>query len=296
MANNNSRHPTTEILIRDIKIGKRFRRDSGNLESLKDSIRAVGLLHPLVITPNKELVCGWRRLLACKSLGQDTVAVRVIDLAEVLRAEQDENTVRKDFLPMERTAIAMAIEEVERVKAKGRHKEGSKTGGKIAGRGRPKKGSVNLTEPKPNGSDHKRAPEAEDIAAKAAGMSKNTYRKLKVIKEAAERDPEKYGDLPEKVDETGKVDKAFKEFQQRANPPRYPHSDLIISWLKMVSGQDSVIRHQKGGLQKLLSERGKWSWSLVNTMILPMLDSLISTIELYRKEIGNAAKSEQKKK
>jgi len=54
--------------INSIKIGKRFRKDLGDIDALARSINEVGLLHPIVITPDGELLAGQGRLEACKKL------------------------------------------------------------------------------------------------------------------------------------------------------------------------------------------------------------------------------------
>jgi len=64
--------------INSIKIGKRFRRDLGDIDALARSINEVGLLHPIVITPDGELLAGQRRLEACKQLKWDKIPVRII--------------------------------------------------------------------------------------------------------------------------------------------------------------------------------------------------------------------------
>jgi ParB family transcriptional regulator, chromosome partitioning protein len=61
---------------------------------LAASIGAVGLIHPIVITPDKTLVAGQRRLEAVKLLGWTEVPVRAVtgleDAALALRADRDE--------------------------------------------------------------------------------------------------------------------------------------------------------------------------------------------------------------
>lgn len=92
------------VPIADIQIGERDRTDLGNVAELAGSIKAVGLLHPVVVTAALELVAGGRRLAAVQSLGWTDVPVTVVDLAnasDVLRAELEENTCRKSLSPME---------------------------------------------------------------------------------------------------------------------------------------------------------------------------------------------------
>ena len=55
-----------EIRISSIKIGSRHRKDLGDLHSLARSIRKEGLLQPVGITEDGELIFGERRLLAVR--------------------------------------------------------------------------------------------------------------------------------------------------------------------------------------------------------------------------------------
>lgn len=61
--------PTHEMNISGIKIGKRFREDVGDVFSLANSIKDIGLLHPVVVTHEYELIAGYRRIAAFKKLG-----------------------------------------------------------------------------------------------------------------------------------------------------------------------------------------------------------------------------------
>ncbi|WP_125775651.1 ParB N-terminal domain-containing protein [Antribacter gilvus] len=89
--------------VGSITVGHRHRRELGDLQALCDSIRRVGLLCPVTVTPDGLLLCGWRRLEAVKLLGWKTVPVFVRRASAALRdliAEHDENTIR-DPLPLE---------------------------------------------------------------------------------------------------------------------------------------------------------------------------------------------------
>lgn len=144
------------MLIDDIIIGDRFRKDAGDIPALAKSIDANGLMHLPVVTTTNELVCGYRRLLAAESLGWTEIDVRVIDPQDLLLAEHDENECRKQFTPSERVAIADAI----RLKTRG------------------SKGGHMATPP----SEKPRA-----AAAKAAGFdSEQEYRRAKKVVETAE--------------------------------------------------------------------------------------------------------------
>jgi hypothetical protein len=59
------------VPIDAIKIGARFRKDYGDLDQLARSIADLGLLQPVGVTPDGQLVFGHRRLLAAEKLGKD---------------------------------------------------------------------------------------------------------------------------------------------------------------------------------------------------------------------------------
>ena len=60
--------------IADIKVGKRHRKDLGDIPAFAEKIKAVGLLAPIVIRPDgKTLMAGERRLKAYKLLGETKI-------------------------------------------------------------------------------------------------------------------------------------------------------------------------------------------------------------------------------
>src|ERR1700730_17180018 len=111
--------------IDQIQVGFRYRKDLGDLRGLAESIAEVGLLHPVVVTPEGRLVAGQRRLEACRQLGWQEVPVTVVDLLQAARGEAHENFVRKELLPSEIVALKRAIEPFERREA--RERQGSRT-------------------------------------------------------------------------------------------------------------------------------------------------------------------------
>ena len=191
--------------ISDIKVGERHRKDLGDIASLARSIAEVGLLQPIVIRLDGRLVAGVRRLEACKLLEWDDVPVHVVQTVDeelaALKAERDENTCRKDFAPSEAVAIGLDIEPMEREAAQRRRATSNAE-------------RVKFT-PSETG-------KALDRVAAAVGMSRPTYAKAKQVVEAAEQEPEQYGDLLAQMDNTGKVDRAYKEYtkRQRAKLPK----------------------------------------------------------------------------
>src|SRR6202011_4387771 len=111
--------------IDQIQVGFRYRRELGDVRALADSIGEVGLLHPVVVTPEGRLIAGRRRLEACRLLSWADVPVTVVDLLQAARGEAHENFVRKELLPSEIVALKRAIEPLERREA--RERQGSRT-------------------------------------------------------------------------------------------------------------------------------------------------------------------------
>lgn len=63
--------------IADIKVGKRIRKDMGDIEGLAADIAEIGLLHPIIVSPEGKLLAGERRLRAAEKLGWKTIDVIV---------------------------------------------------------------------------------------------------------------------------------------------------------------------------------------------------------------------------
>ena len=60
----------TTISIKDIIINGRYRKECGDIDILAGNISQLGLLQPIVINENNELIDGQRRILAFESLGR----------------------------------------------------------------------------------------------------------------------------------------------------------------------------------------------------------------------------------
>src|SRR5438128_2198322 len=78
----------------------RQRRELRDIHSLADSIRRLGLIHPVIITRDYELKAGERRLEACKQLGWTSISAQwydETDPAQLLLLELEENIKRVDI-------------------------------------------------------------------------------------------------------------------------------------------------------------------------------------------------------
>lgn len=89
------------VKIEDIKVKKRVRCDLGDLTALKDSMHRYGLMNPITLNSNYELVAGERRLEAAKSLGWERINANILDSnvdnIRQLEMELEENNQRKEF-------------------------------------------------------------------------------------------------------------------------------------------------------------------------------------------------------
>lgn len=92
------------VNISEIKVEKRVRKDLGDLDALKESLRRYGLLNPITIDNKNRLIAGERRLEAAKLLGWtniNAVVVNNISAITKLELELEENNQRKEFTDAE---------------------------------------------------------------------------------------------------------------------------------------------------------------------------------------------------
>src|SRR4051812_21536491 len=96
-------HSTPTRPVDQIRIGPGHEREPGDLRALAADIDAVGLIPPVCIRPDGELIAGWRRLRAWRlsSRRDEPIPVHVVDLAAIARGKFSENTQRKDLTPSE---------------------------------------------------------------------------------------------------------------------------------------------------------------------------------------------------
>lgn len=83
--------------LHDIKLKSTYLRTETDVDKLKASIKAVGLIHPLVINAKNELIAGGRRYKALSELGWESVPVMKVERDELEQEliSIDENLVRK---------------------------------------------------------------------------------------------------------------------------------------------------------------------------------------------------------
>ena len=106
---------TKTVLINTIQTGERFREDLGDIESLAQSIENEGLINPITIDTELNLLAGGRRLAACKLLNHDSITATIfkIDTEHELRIiELIENVQRKEMLWFEQASLVKRINDL----------------------------------------------------------------------------------------------------------------------------------------------------------------------------------------
>lgn len=101
----------TSIALGDIIVNRaeRQRRELPNIDILADSIKRLGLIHPIVISRELELVAGERRLEATRSLGHTHINCQFVDELDspIRRAIELEENIKREALPWQDEAKAV---------------------------------------------------------------------------------------------------------------------------------------------------------------------------------------------
>lgn len=104
------------ILVKDIIVKNRVRRDLGDIGALAESFNTYGQISPIVINKKNVLIAGGRRLEAAKLLGWQDINAVILDCSrelEQLELEVQENMHRKDFNTEEADDAAKKIHKLK---------------------------------------------------------------------------------------------------------------------------------------------------------------------------------------
>ena len=78
------------VQVKDVIVKKRIRKELQDIQALKESMSRYGLMNPITINSNNELIAGHRRLEAAKELGWNSISAVVIDPKnEILELEME---------------------------------------------------------------------------------------------------------------------------------------------------------------------------------------------------------------
>ncbi|MEZ5944949.1 MAG: DNA methyltransferase [Planctomycetaceae bacterium] len=103
-----------DIRIDAIQIEEHHRKDHGDLESHARCIETEGLLKPIGVTPDNQLIWGHRTLLACRDiLGWKTISANVIDVPSIAHGRFIEWAYSKELAASEMVALIDAVRSFE---------------------------------------------------------------------------------------------------------------------------------------------------------------------------------------
>ncbi len=108
-----------QIPIEDIVIKRRIRQDLGDISKLMESLKAYGLMNPILINSNRELIAGRRRLEAAQRLGWKNIEAHIVDTSSdvnELEMEMDENLHRRNLSAVE---LAEGMSRLEKLRNPG---------------------------------------------------------------------------------------------------------------------------------------------------------------------------------
>jgi 16S rRNA G966 N2-methylase RsmD len=253
------------VKLQDIKIGPRFRKDLGNIDSLAKSIKELGLLQPIVITEYNELICGRRRIAAVAKLEQSEISAIIAEKTIASDAEAAENIIRKNFTNSEIAEIDQFYREKEEAAAKERQRSGKPNSGP----------SGNF----PTG-------RSREKIATIVGVSDRTLEKLRVIKKIANDNPKQCGHIWDKVgSERMKIDKGYNYIKKFVKIQEAQKSALEVGNGATNSSSNSKFELKLGPMQE------KGSMIATNSIDLIFTDPPYNeeSIPLY----GNLAKLAQ---
>lgn len=101
-----------DVLIDEVVVGERFRKDFGDMDELVDSIKAKGLIQPITVDTDMRLVAGMRRLQASRMAGLSHISAvirHITDDLDFREIELHENIYRKDMEWHERARLERRI-------------------------------------------------------------------------------------------------------------------------------------------------------------------------------------------
>ncbi len=112
-----------KIRIDEIKVKNRIRKNIGELRGLRESISKFGLLQPIIVDTNNNLIAGMRRLTVARELGWEEIEANVVSLSgkeNYIQIEAEENTTRIDFTWQEKERIKRLLQRYNRKSLWGR--------------------------------------------------------------------------------------------------------------------------------------------------------------------------------
>lgn len=173
-------------------VGRRYRNEMGDITGMAQSIRVHGLLNPITVDAECNLVSGYRRLTAHRQLGLKEILCHIVHLEDPQTAQLEEDRVRQPLDPVAMYEWTEALRERMTDLAWARRTLGKKI------------------------EDAERAGRVEDFLARHVGISRPTLVKIRKIMEAGKANPNEFGDLVEAMKrEPRRIDRHYKALMER---------------------------------------------------------------------------------
>lgn len=229
------------IPINSVTITNRIRKDLGDISALAANISELGLLSPILVNKQRQLLAGERRLTACRELGWTDIPAIIMDTADAereLAVEFAENRYRKDFNREEIVDTGIRLERLESVKA--RERQATSTGGSDP------QLRVNLPQAE-NG-------RVRDIIAKYLGISGSQYERMKfVVEHKADLSEGQYADWNTGVISTNKAYGLIKKelepkLPAKKNSASADNNDELQALRVTIETQQSIIADLQAAL------------------------------------------------
>lgn len=246
-----------KLVINDIIVGNRIRKNAVNIKELADDMRENGQITPITVRVDNagsyHLVAGFRRMKAMQSIGEEKIEAYVIpedDEERLLKMEISENEIREDFTKTERMECIKRIEEIEARKAEARML----------------KGKANPTENSPQG-------ETRQIVAEQVGISSNTIaREKKIIEHKDEIDPEVFKNWDDGKLSTNKV---YTELKAKL---KAKEEELSMA----LEGNRKLASTNKELEEESLRWKNAWQTQELPEATVEEIEELKETIESYK--------------
>ena len=268
--------------ISEIKIGERIRKDQGNIDELAQNIQKNGLINPIVITPDNQLIAGERRVRACKKLGWSKIEAKVMDISDYedkLMVEISENELRKNFTFSEKLKWAERLERIEKVKAEERVKQGAKVGAGLTN---------NKERPMQNFAGGGKGNTRDKVAEEIGLGSGETYRKAKFIKENADEE------MIKKLDEDEiSVHGAYQELREQKEKLEEENDDLE-NRVEELKDDKQLLRERMNDLEYKLENDNSEELEKELEEVKEELKNKEKTVENLQSNLADVSRSEMK--
>ena len=255
------KHIMPVVAIKRVRIGLNRRPIKGEkVTELMESIKANGLLNPITVDREYNLIAGLHRLTACKMLGYDEIECHILDYEDGKQArlaEIDENLIRSELDALERAEL---WEERDRlleqmgIRAKRGQNQYSRKGGELISP--PSKTTSELA--KELGYNERTLQQGKQIAKSILPEVKKVIERTPIAKSptallkiarAGSKEREK-AELAEKNAREAEAERRLEEAQkytQLAAQAREKQKELQLTALRSVTAQKEVklVRKQK---------------------------------------------------